>query len=104
MSLEEEEQFGKAEICWICNKWIENDKVKGYCHITGSARWNCNINMKISKNLPIIFHNLTGYDSHLIIKESVKFNCNINVIPNRLEKFVSFSLGKNIAFIDSMFF
>ena len=108
MSLEEEEQFEKAEICWICNKLIENDKVRDHCHITGkyrgAAHWNCNINMKISKKLPIIFHNLRGYDSHLIIKELSKFNCNINVIPNGLEKFMSFSLDKIIVFIDSMLF
>ena len=60
--------------------------------------------MKISKKLPIIFHNLRGYDSHLIIKELSKFNCNINVIPNGLEKYMSFSLVKNIVFIDSMLF
>ena len=60
--------------------------------------------MKISKELHIIFHNLRGYDSHLIIKELTKFNCNNNVIPNGLEKFMSFSLGKNIVFIDSMLF
>ena len=109
MSIEEVEQFEKTEICWICNKLIENDKVRDHCHITGKyrgAHWNCNINMKISKTLPIIFHNLRGYDSHLIIKELSKSNCNINVIPNRLEKekYMSFSLGKNIVFIDSMLF
>ena len=56
--------------------------------------------MKISKKLPVIFHNLRGYDSHLIFKELIKFNCNINVIPNGLEK----NLSKNIIFIDSMLF
>ena len=60
--------------------------------------------MKISKKLPMIFHNLRGYDSHLIIKELSKFNCNINVIPNGLEKIMSFSLDKNIVFIDCMLF
>ena len=71
MSVEEEEQFEKTEICWICNKLIENDKVRDHCHITGKYRgavhWNFNINLKISKKLPIIFHNLRGYDSHLIV-------------------------------------
>ena len=60
--------------------------------------------MKISKKLPIIFHNLRGYDSRLITKELSKFNCNIDEIPNGLEKYMSFSLGKNIIFIDSMLF
>ena len=85
MSIEEEEQFEKTNICWICNKLIENDKVRDHSHITGkyrgAAHWNCNINMKISKKLPIIFHNLRGYDSHLVIKELSRLNCNINVIP-----------------------
>ena len=72
MSIEEEEQFEKTEICWICNKLIENDnKVSDHCHITGkyrgAAHWNCNI------NLPIIFHNLREYDSHLTFRELSKF-------------------------------
>ena len=87
---------------------IENDKVRDHCHITGkyrgAAHWNGNINMNTSKKLPIMFYNLKEYDSHLIIKEYSKFNCNINVIPNELEKYMSFSLGKNIVFIDSMLF
>ena len=55
MSIEEEEQFEKTNICWICNKLIKNDKVRDHCHITGkyrgAAHWNCNINMKISKKI-----------------------------------------------------
>ena len=108
ISVEEEEQFERSNICWICNKLIENDKVRDHCHITGkyrgAARWKCNINLKVSKKLPIIFHNLRGYDSHLIFKELSKFKCSINVIPNGLEKYMSFILNKNIVFIDSMLF
>ena len=108
MSAEEEEQFERSEICWICDKIIDDNKVRDHCHITGKYRgaalWNCNINLKISKKLPIIFHNLRGYDSHLFFKELSKFNCNINVIPNGLEKYMSFTLNKNIIFIDSMLF
>ena len=58
----------------------------------------------MSKKLVVIFHNLRGYDSHLIFKELGKFNCSVSVIPNGLEKYMSFTLGKNIVFIDSMFF
>ena len=54
--------------------------------------------MKISKKV------LKEYDSHLIFKEFSKVNCKINVIPNGLEKYMSFSLNRNIVFIDSMFF
>ena len=40
----------------------------------------------MTKNVPVIFHNLKGYDSHLIFKELSKFNVKISVIPNGLEK------------------
>ena len=39
----------------------------------GASYWNCNINLKMSKKNSVIFHNLTGYDSHLIIKQVRKF-------------------------------
>ena len=32
MSAGEEEQFEKTKICWICNKLIENDKVREHCY------------------------------------------------------------------------
>ena len=51
----------------------------------------------------MIFHNSNGYDSHLIFKELSKFDCKISVIPNGLEKYMSFSLN-NLVFIDSMLF
>ena len=86
---------------------IENEeKVRDHCHITGkyrgAAHLKCNINLKSSKKLVVILHNLRGYDSHLIFKELSKLDCNINVIPNGLEKYMSFTLNKYIVFIDSM--
>ena len=47
---------------------------------------------------------MKGYDSHLIFKELNKLNCNVDVIPNGSEKYMSFTLGKNSIFIDSMLF
>ena len=87
MTAEENEEFERSNICWICGGLIEfNDKVRDHCHITrkyrGSAHWKCNINLKISKNLVAIFQNLKGYESHLIFKELSKFNCKVSVIPN----------------------
>ena len=109
MTAEENEEFERSNICWICGKLIDFDnKVRDHCHITGKyrgpAHWSCNINLKVSKKLVVIFHNLRGYDSHLIFKELSKFNCKVSVIPNRLEKYMSFTLGNNIVFIHSMLF
>ena len=62
---------------------LDNNKVRDHCHITGkyrgaAAHWSCNINLKLIKKVPVIFHNLKGYDSHLIFKELSKFNCKVN--------------------------
>ena len=109
MTAEENEKFEMTNICWICGKLIsfDDNKVRDHCHITGkyrgAAHWSCNINLKDSKKVHVIFHNLKGYDSHLIFKELSKFNCKISVIPNGLEKYMSFSLN-NLVFIDSMLF
>ena len=110
LSEEEEEQFQSSKTCWICEKLTENDdeKVRDHCHITGkfrgAAHWNCNINFQLTKKVPVIFHNLRGYDSHLIFCELNKFDVKIDVIPNRLENYMAFFLNKNLVFIDSMQF
>ena len=58
----------------------------------------------MTKKIPVIFHNLRGYDSHLIIKEISKFDLKVNVILNRLEKYMAFTINKNLVFIHSMQF
>ena len=90
--IEEEEQFRSSNICWICEKLIDDDdeKVRDHCHVTGkfrgAAHWSCNINLQLTKKVPVIFHNLRGYDSHLIFNELDKFDVKIDAIPNGLEK------------------
>ena len=96
MSEEEEHLFQQSNSCWICKKLIDNDdeKVRDHCHVTGkfrgAAHWSCNINLQLTKKVPVIFHNLRGYDSHLIFDELNKFDVKINVIPNRLEIYMAF--------------
>ena len=107
---EEEEQFQVSNTCWICEKLIDDDdeKVRDHCHVTGkfrgAAHWSCNINLQLTKKVPVIFHSLKGYDSHLIFDELNKFDVKINVIPNRLEKYMAFFLNRNLVLIDSMLF
>ena len=91
MSEKEEERFQSSNICWICKKLIDgnNEKVRDHCHVTdkfrGAAHWSCTINLQFTEKVPVIFHNLRGYDSHLIFCELNKFDVKIGVIPNRLE-------------------
>ena len=100
MNAEEEERFEQSNICWVCGKLFEisDDKVRDHCHISGECRgavhWSCNFNLKINKNIPVIFHNLKVYDSHLIFKELSRFNnLKISVIPNGLEKYMAFTVN-----------
>ena len=110
MSAEYEERFQLSDKCWICDKLFdaENNKVKDHCNITGkyrgSAHWSCNVNLKLNRKVSVIFNNLRGYDSHLIMQEINKFDIELNVIPNGLEKYTAFTINNNSVFIDSMQF
>ena len=102
--------FQQSNSCWICEKRIDNDegKVRDHCHVTGkfrgAAHWSCNINFELTKKIPVIFHSFRRYDSHLIFSEHNKFDVKINLIPNELEKYMTFFLNRNLVFIDSMQF
>ena len=110
MSAEKEQRFQLTNSCWICDKLFDvgDDKVRDHCHITGryrgEAHWSFNINLKLSKSIPVIFHNLRGYDSHLIIKEINKFDVKVSVIPHGLAKYMAVTINKNVVIIDSMQF
>ncbi|WAR13728.1 hypothetical protein MAR_003833 [Mya arenaria] len=49
----------------------------------------CNLKYTKPKFTPIVFHNLSGYDSHLFIKNLGTSEGNINCIPNNEEKYIS---------------
>ena len=91
MIISEDEHIEKRS-----EKRIDNndEKVRDHCHITGkfrgAAHRSCNINLQLTKKVPVIFQNLIGYDSHLIFRELNKFDLKIDVIPNGLEKYMPF--------------
>ncbi|XP_065658700.1 uncharacterized protein LOC136083224 [Hydra vulgaris] len=90
---ENKNDFNSATQCHICGEKLGKDKVRDHSHITrkykGATHQNCNLNYKIPKFFPALFHNLSGYDSHLFIKKlsGGKLSC----IPNNEEKYISFS-------------
>ena len=108
MAKEKEEQFQSSNTCWICEKLIDDGKVRDHIYINkkfrGAAHWSCNINLQLTKIVPVIFHNLRGYNSNLIFRELKKFDVKIDAIPNGLEKYMAFIPNKNLVFIDSMQF
>ena len=92
-------------ICWICKQELNMDRVKAYCHVTGKFRGvvhnKCNINLRLPRKLPINFHNLQGFDGHIIFKELNNFNVDISVIPKGIDKCMSIIFNRHITFIDS---
>ena len=62
---------------------------------------SCNVYVKLNHKIPVLFHNLKNYDSHLIMQELEKFNFEINFIPNKLVTYMNFSINNKLVFIDS---
>ena len=98
LSPDELKQFDEATKCWICNEEFDDtgdEKVKDHCHYTGrfrgAAHNSCNLNYKKPQFIPVVFHNLSGYDSHLFIKNLGFTEGNIDCIPNNEEKYISFT-------------
>lgn len=105
---EQEEEFQNAILCHICGKELKFDRVRDHCHVKGfyrdAAHNGCNLNYKISNIIPVIMHNLRGYDEHLIMSFLGKIkNRRIECIPNNMQKYISFSLG-SLVFLDSLQF
>ena len=127
MTMENEIDFKKAIKCHICDQqYTDKDiRVRDHCHITGkfrgSAHQDCNLKLRIKPDnikIPVIFHNLRGYDSHFIMqqigeiakkhayknKRGEECHMNINCIPNNMEKYLAFMLGNHLVFLDSLQF
>jgi hypothetical protein len=105
-----------ATVCWMCgNAFVTNNhnmrKVAHHDHFTGeyigAAHDKCNRMCKKSDNIPIVFHNFSGYDSHFIIQSLYKVfdNHTFNVIAENSERIISLTLKScKMTFIDSFRF
>lgn len=84
-------------------------KVRDHCHITGkyrgAAHMTCNLKYRNKSFIPVIFHNLKGYDSHLILQKIGKHfeDKKMDIIAKTDEKYMSFRVGM-FKFIDSYAF
>ena len=125
MTDKNETHFQNSTICHICERKFNEEKdkdkpskqkVRDHCHITGkyrgAAHSNCNLKWSISAEnlkIPVIFHNLKGYDCHFIMQNighliRQDFNINVDVIASNFEKYIGFRLGNYLTFIDSFSF
>ena len=127
MTEDDKQCFRTMGGCHICGeKYNDKDvRIRHHCQITGKfrclAHQECNLKLRIKSDdikIPIIFHNLCGYDSHFIMqqigeiakkhaymnKKGEKQDLNINAIPNNMEKYMTFMLGNHLTFINSFQF
>ena len=87
--------YDNPTLCHICNEELDKDRVRDHCHLSGKFRGAaheiCNLKYKVPKFLPVVFHNLSGYDSHLFIKTLGNSKWDISCIPNNEENYISFT-------------
>ena len=109
---QEEKDFQSATKCHICEQKLFKNKetgqilkVRDHCHFTGKYRGaahnQCNLKCKKPPILPVIFHNLQGYDSHFFIKQLAKVSGDLSCIPSTEEKYISFSKKKVVDYYHS---
>ena len=98
----EEELYKNQELCHMCEKEFRTDdkeirKVRDHCHYTGkyrgAAHSKCNLNYKIVKEIPVLFHNGSVYDYHFIIKYLAReFKGNSECLGENTENYISFTV------------
>ena len=91
-------KYKKATKCHICYKpfTLRNPKVRDHCHYTGLYRGPahslCNFRYKIPSYIPVVFHNLSGYDAHLFIRKLGGHASGMEVVAKNKEDYISFSI------------
>ena len=91
-------KYSHVSKCHICFKHFKDGdrKVRDHCHYSGEYRGVahslCNLQYKIPSYIPVVFHNLAGYDAHLFIWELSKYGSQMGVIAKNTEDYISFSI------------
>ncbi len=85
--------FEAAVDCRLCGLPLNGDRVRDHCHYTGAFRSavhnQCNIRYGARHfKLPVVMHNLSGYDAHLIMQQLGEGCGRLSVIPTNFEKYL----------------
>ena len=100
--------------CYLCKKPLlqknYRDAVKDHCHITGkyrgAAHSQCNLKLRINAKthqIPVVFHNLKGYDAHHLMQAMSNLKKEVKCVANNMEKYITISVD-GLRFIDSLNF
>ena len=86
---------GLLNVTFVSNHLVKR-KIRDHCHYSGlyrrAAHFSCNLQYKIPSYIPVIFHNLAGYDAHLFIREFAKYTTGMGVIAKNTKDYISFSI------------
>ena len=95
MTMRDKLVYDNSTLCHNCNEELGEDGVRDHCHLPGKFRGAAheifNLKYKVPKFFPVVFHNLSGYDSHLFIKTLGNSEGDIYCIPNNEENHTSFT-------------
>ena len=98
------------ETCLFCAEPLMKQNFRDHCHITGryrgAAHGECNKKLRINSKtdkIPVVFHNLRGYDAHHLMQAMSQQKKEMECIANNMEKYITFSVG-DLRFIDSLNF
>jgi hypothetical protein len=123
LTAEQQDSYELATKCGCCEEEFttSNYKCRHHCHVSGTfvgpMCTRCNLQLKFRQGahcaedagrkffIPVVFHGLRNYDSHIIIKHlRVSFTHDlrkrVTCIANNQERFISFSIG-SLRFLDS---
>ena len=76
----------------ICNEELGEDRVRDYCRLSGKFREAAvEYFNKVPTFFPVVFHNLSGYNSNLFIKTLRNSEGDISCIPNNEVNHISFT-------------
>ena len=87
-------KYKRSTKCHICYKpfTLGDPKVRDHCLYRGPAHSLCNLRYKIPSYIPVVFHNLSRYDTHLFIRELGAHTSDMEVIAKNKDDYISFSI------------
>ena len=78
--------YDNFTLCDIYNKELGKYRVRDQCHLSGKFRGAahevCKLKYTVPKSIPVVYHNLSGSDSHLFIKTLGNREGDISCIPH----------------------
>ena len=108
--------FAAATHCYICDGAFDEDskkkgdaKVRDHDHISGdyrgAAHSRCNLLKRQQRKIPVFFHNLRGYDEHILIPALGKHkDRKLRIIGQTMEKYMMIEFGPHLVFKDTLQF